>query len=701
MSVEAMPAAAGGNRRLSNQALGAGGGPRRSPYGGPSGGPPAPPPPPDGRPYGGGNTGDVRSLSYLGGNSSRNFGSMAPGSAGESQDFSVVRGGIHGYSKEERGATGFQGQNQRPFVMIDGEKWIRDGDTWRRESSFNDPNAQAQGKDFVDYNTGVRQARGGSNMEFTRADLQRKHGVAGGNAEFQARIDETRQHPDKDALNESIIYQGTKALPGTPGVWVNGGRFFDADMNELPPRPEWVRANGNGGWQQPGGGPQTGAPGAPNYTGLPTLAGGGVVAPAPGGRQVMVNGRPVVAGDGGQPEAVLPISTLASVVSQAAAHGAQVGSGAGAPPGVPRLYMGGVIPGEDGNRRMENDDPSNTGNTGGGRRGFGIPQTPGPPIDIAPRTDPTGDRFGGTSFTPRGRYAPATYDPYKERGMGADEQQQLAAITSLARLLQGQGQGAFNIGSQAYSDAIRYYQTLLGGNRAAMASAVAPTAEAIREQGQGTEQRTRAALGRSGAADAAIAAQAQNEASQIAQVTRGVQPGAAAALASGGATGMQIGGGLEQAAGGFYDRALSSLTQHRQFEEGLGESSKQFGAGLTEGSRQFGANIEEQSRQFSAQLAEQVRQGNMSAEQASAALALQQTMFNSEYALKLQQYQEAIRQFDEQMRLQRDQMRYQRNRSTGSGIGALIGTGVGAAFGGPAGATLGSTIGGTAGSLFK
>ena len=325
------------------------------------------------------------------------------------------------------------------------------------------------------------------------------------------------------------------------------------------------------------------------------------------------------------------------------------------------------------------DDPS------AGIFKFQPPQPPGagaggnymgtPPPDINTLyANPYGE---GGSYTPFAGYTPASYTPYQQQAMSPEEQKQLSAITALARQLEGQGTGLYGVGSQAYSDAIRYYQTLLKGNRAAMTAAVAPTAEMLREQGQAQLQTTASAVGRGGARDAALADVGRQTSAGIAELTRGVQPGAAQALSGAGLAGAQAGAGIQAAGGGFYQSALQSLTQHRQFEQGLGESSRQFGAGLTEQSRQFGTGLQESSKQFAAQLAEQVRQGNMSWQQAQQGLALQGWLANEQMQQQWTSYYESIRQFNEQLRIQREQISAQRS----AGRGQLIGAGIGAAGG--------------------
>jgi hypothetical protein len=258
--------------------------------------------------------------------------------------------------------------------------------------------------------------------------------------------------------------------------------------------------------------------------------------------------------------------------------------------------------------------------------------------------------------------------------MSDQEKAQLASISGIAQTMTGQGQNLYSIGAPAYADAIRYYQTLLGGNRAAMQAATAGSAEAIRAQGRGLEGRISASLGRSGAADTMKAQLAGQQASDIAHLTQGVQPAAAAALQGAGLAGAQAGAGMEAQGGDFYSKIQQALTQSRQFEENLGEQSRQFGASFEEQSRQFGTQLSQNDRQFAASLAEQVRQGNMSYSQAMASLALNDKQFQQGFGLQLKSFDEQVRQFNESLKVQSQQISAQKSGSKGAAIASGVGT---------------------------
>jgi hypothetical protein len=257
--------------------------------------------------------------------------------------------------------------------------------------------------------------------------------------------------------------------------------------------------------------------------------------------------------------------------------------------------------------------------------------------------------------------------------MTPEERASLESITTIARQLGQRGDSLYNIGSGAYADAVKYFQALTKGNRGQITAAVAPTAELMREQGEGARAGIQAGLGRGGGRDLALSKVGQQTQGAIAGLTAGVQPGAATQLGQLG--GQGVGQGLESsgAAVGAHGLVQSALTKARQFEEGLGESSRQFGAGLAENSRQFGTGLAEQSRQFGAGLAEQVRQGNMSWEQANRAMVLQERMFSSEFQLKVDGFTEGMRQFNAWLQIQREQIAAGRSAASGAGWGSAIG----------------------------
>lgn len=280
----------------------------------------------------------------------------------------------------------------------------------------------------------------------------------------------------------------------------------------------------------------------------------------------------------------------------------------------------------------------------------------------------------GTNYTPGPAYMPGHYTPYQQRDMSDQEKAQLASISGIARAMTGQGQNLYSIGAPAYAQAVKYYQTLLGGNRVAMQAATAGSAEAIRAQGRGLDTRITASLGRSGAADTLKAQSANEEAAAIAHLTQGVQPAAAAALQSAGLEGANAGASMEAQGGDFYSKIQQSLTQSRQFEENLSESSRQFGANYDEQSRQFGTQLAQNDRQYASSLAEQVRQGNMSYAQAMKALELNDAQFKATFDANTRSFYESVRQFNESLKVQTQGIKTQKSGQKGAAIASGIGT---------------------------
>lgn len=624
----------------------------------------------------------------------------------------------------DQGEGGIRGYASGDTINFGGQEWVRDGPwlvplEFAERGGIDDPELAAEFESLaVPYAQGLNRAAGERKRAVYRSNSAQTGGMGGTQGAVLARSLGYNMDTPIQGKNMSLWYAIENGhylvhrLPDGRMFLINAGQSPDSPNSEFVDPGTGARFFGL--HNAPGGGGTGG--GTPQIPGLPRLARGARVDPIPGGRRVMINGVPAIVAEANETEYIIPQSKLEGAVGREGA--ARVAAAVDSPvtPGS-RLAYGGTAPWAQNPGFWDPNDPGligappPTGPTAAGvnpgrliyvgptpAERMGLPPgvyRPGNPAEGAPpvhqpgpgpagpapppgTTTPTSNfpdpaSYGGTEYSPFGGYAPASYTPYQERDMTPEEKQQLAAITALARMLEGQGKGLYDVGSGAYAQAIKYYQTLLGGNRAAMTSAVAPSAEMIREQGRGAEERVRAGLGRSGAADTAIADLARTEAGQIAELTRGVQPGAAAALQAGGLAGAQTGGALQQAAGGFYEAARQALTQHRQFEEGLGESSRQFGAGLTEQSRQFGTGLEEQSRQFAASLAEQVRMGNIGASQAAAALALQTRVSDQNYQIQLQELAQRATQFAEQMQLMRQQFSFQKKM----GIGQMIGQGLG------------------------
>jgi hypothetical protein len=120
-----------------------------------------------------------------------------------------------------------------------------------------------------------------------------------------------------------------------------------------------------------------------------------------------------------------------------------------------------------------------------------------------------------------------------------EEKAATAAQQQAQSMLMGQGGQLSAMGMPAQQSALGYYQTLLGGNRAAQAQAIAAPTANITDMYRGAERNLDHKGIRGGGKDLAMAELGRGRVSQLAQLTTGVQPMAAGAL---GALGSQATG---------------------------------------------------------------------------------------------------------------------------------------------------------------
>ncbi len=436
---------------------------------------------------------------------------------------------------------------------------------------------------------------------------------------------------------------------GAPGSGGGSGAPGAVDINGLPLAP------GAGAYGLPGAqvGWQTQARPVANYN---YLAKGALAMPG------SPKGVPVIMAEAGVPEVAIPVPKLRAAVGDDAAQRVidAVSKKTLYPGDAPPKLAAGAEINQGGAANTPNSVPASTSSSSSAYKPF-----------TWDGTMPGGE---GGSYTPFGGWTPGKYAPYQQQQMTDQEKAQLASISGIAKTMTGQGQNLYSIGAPAYAQAIKYYQTLLGGNRTAMQAATAGSAEAIRAQGRGLEGRITAQLGRSGAADTLKAQSAQEEAAAIAHLTQGVQPAAAAALQGAGLEGANAGASMESASADMYSKIQQALTQSRQYEEGLSENSRQFGASFEEQSRQFGTQLTETSRQFAASLAEQVRQGNLSYNQAMKALELNDHQFQTSFGLQQKSFDEQVRQFNESLKVQGAGIQAGKSSAKGAAIASGIGT---------------------------
>lgn len=154
-----------------------------------------------------------------------------------------------------------------------------------------------------------------------------------------------------------------------------------------------------------------------------------------------------------------------------------------------------------------------------------------------------------------------------------EEKTALAGGQAAGQQLGTFGGQAIGLGLPAARKAVGYYQTLLGGNRAAMAQATAAPRAAITDTYRGAE----ANLDRSGVQGAsrmrAEAELSRDRAAQIAGLTTGVQPAAAAALSSLGPTLTGQGATSTSAAGTVWSNLLGEGARNRVYARQEGENT--------------------------------------------------------------------------------------------------------------------------------
>jgi hypothetical protein len=140
----------------------------------------------------------------------------------------------------------------------------------------------------------------------------------------------------------------------------------------------------------------------------------------------------------------------------------------------------------------------------------------------------------------------------------------MATQGAASQQLLGQGQSLMGAGMPAMKSALNYYQTLLQGNRAAMAQAVAgPTAQ-LTDMYRGAERNLDRQGVRGGSRDLAVAELGRDRANSLAQLTTGVQPMAAGNLGSLGGSMTSMGAGALSSAAGIGSNITGQGFQNRQ-----------------------------------------------------------------------------------------------------------------------------------------
>lgn len=159
-----------------------------------------------------------------------------------------------------------------------------------------------------------------------------------------------------------------------------------------------------------------------------------------------------------------------------------------------------------------------------------------------------------------------------------EEKRLLNAQTGALNQLGAQGTSLFSAGLPAMRSAISYYDALLRGDRAKQMQAIAgPTAQ-ITDLYRGAESNLQRSGVRGGVKDLAQAELGRTRASEIGQLTAGVQPMAASALASLGSTATgQAQGATSGAAGGFGGMAQNAMAHRLNRAEAIGGATADIG----------------------------------------------------------------------------------------------------------------------------
>lgn len=183
--------------------------------------------------------------------------------------------------------------------------------------------------------------------------------------------------------------------------------------------------------------------------------------------------------------------------------------------------------------------------------------------------------------------ASSAYGAYKTHKAASAAQKaseaQMGAASGVAGRQEERSNQLFGMGLPQIGAAGNYWQTLLGGNRAAMAQATAGPRGAITDQFRGAERSLERSGLRGGVADLAKAELSRDRASQISGLTTGVQPGAAANLAGLGTS--LIGGGTQNlsGAGNLFGNLAGLGQRNAEFQQGRSdEASAGFGRSLFE-----------------------------------------------------------------------------------------------------------------------
>lgn len=160
-----------------------------------------------------------------------------------------------------------------------------------------------------------------------------------------------------------------------------------------------------------------------------------------------------------------------------------------------------------------------------------------------------------------------------------EEAMALQGAQSTAQNLTTQGNTLLGQGAPLLGQAGNYWQTLLGGNRAAMAQATAGPRAALTDVYRGAEANLDRSGIRGAQRDVAAAELGRDRAGQIARLTTGVQPAAAQGVGMIGNQLLGTGASLAEGAGSIWGNLLGQGQYNRMYGRAEGEkSSKAIGS---------------------------------------------------------------------------------------------------------------------------
>lgn len=161
-----------------------------------------------------------------------------------------------------------------------------------------------------------------------------------------------------------------------------------------------------------------------------------------------------------------------------------------------------------------------------------------------------------------------------------EEQAALQGAQGAAGTLTTQGQSLIGQGTPMLGQAGNYWQTLLQGNRGAMAQATAGPRAALTDIYRGAEKNLERSGVRGATRDVAAAELGRDRAGQIARLTTGIQPQAAQNLAQVGSELLGTGAPMLGQAGSIWGNLLGQGQQNRVYARGEGEKAGKAWGGL-------------------------------------------------------------------------------------------------------------------------